>query len=930
MKVIKPLDLSLFYKSFDWEGTSQLAVSIFLAFPLEGADAKEAMLEQDMWTFLAEALGKDAILDIGMPKPNGEALVHGTYFAPGGRPVTADSVEIKVGSLHKSLAVIGNRYWRTLLGPTDPEPIKELPLTYAHAFGGKDHKPNPTGIGIDKIDVFGEMRLPLPNIEDPEQLITSTGNRPVPAGFGPLDVTWEQRMSKMGTYDDKWLREQAPGYAEDLDWNHFNAAAPDQWLNGFFQGDESYELYNMHPNKPIVQGALPSYRTRCFVNQKSEDVERFKEVAMKAETVFFFPDAEIGILLYRGTINTAEDDASDILNMIVGYEHLHESPRSADHYEQAMHNRLDPDNDFKYLMNTVDLIPTGVRCGFARMLEAVDEPLGAMGQNIENKAESLKNEAMAKLEEQKARLTEQLTAAGIDPAPYLEKMKIDSSTPIGDHHTAELMKIADQIAPGMSDDPKNIDLQKLDLSKMDDLGKKMEEIAEIKKQEAKEKLQNMLKDLPAKPEADATREKIEAAIANMDKPPALPRPSGDKSMEQWRAQVAQSQTQIQQLRAQGVAEEKLPKIDFDLEEVEQKMREGFAQLKDTYRMGAHMMEPGSSPHDQPLDIILYRFNKALDKGEKLAGGDFACIDLSGRDLTGINLSEAYLEQVDFSGATLKGANLQGAIIAHANLAGADLSGANLNNANIGGACLINADLTDADLSDAKLGKADLNGARLIRCKMEGVELLETRLAGVDMSEATLKDAIFLELDITAARFIKTQMPGSNFVKCTLSGADFSEAYLDESNWVECTLDNTIFNNAGMTNTRFPGACSLKNADFSGASLDRSNFRDADLEGANFSHASLNMADFGDARLKKADFNHSIAKRAQFIKANLEQANMSSMNLMEATLMKARLTNTDISYSNCYAVEFMNATVGSTDFTGTNFDRSKLENWQPSK
>ena len=79
-----------------------------LGFPLSGG---RPLLEQDLWTKLSEALG-DSILDMGMPKPNGEVLVFESYHARNGKPVTAGRAALQCGAVDKELAVIGERYWR--------------------------------------------------------------------------------------------------------------------------------------------------------------------------------------------------------------------------------------------------------------------------------------------------------------------------------------------------------------------------------------------------------------------------------------------------------------------------------------------------------------------------------------------------------------------------------------------------------------------------------------------------------------------------------------------------------------------------------------------------------------------------------------------------------------------------------------------------
>src|SRR5262249_26571503 len=122
------------------------------------------------------------------------------------RPVTELDVGLQVGPVRKVLRVFGDRVWyRGPLGwsPTAPRPFRAVPLTYERAFGGEDaagpDKPqredrNPVGTGFvgsggtERID-----HLPLPNLEDPANLISSPGDRPAPVGVGYVGRHWAPR-----------------------------------------------------------------------------------------------------------------------------------------------------------------------------------------------------------------------------------------------------------------------------------------------------------------------------------------------------------------------------------------------------------------------------------------------------------------------------------------------------------------------------------------------------------------------------------------------------------------------------------------------------------------------------------------------------------------------------------------------------------------
>ncbi len=1005
MRVFKPLEPSLLYKTFEWEKQQRFVASVLIGFPLDGSDP---LLEPDLWKFLSEELGKDAMLDMCMPKPRGEVLVHGRFFAPGAQPVPAGRVRLRMETIDKELAVIGDRRWRLGIGATAPAPMTEMPVTWQNAFGGEGFRKNPQGKGFQpETDEIARKRHPLPNIENPKQLISSPDDRPDPAGFGSLDFQWPQRFSKVGTYDEKWLKERFPGPAEDMDWTCFNAAPPDQWISGYFKGDEPFELHHMHPEKPVLKSRLPGFRTRCFILQETPDGEAFREISMRAETVWLFPHAEIGILLWRGAITIEEDDASDVKNMILAYENISDAPRTPEHYQAAIEKRLDPDNGWKYLMTTKEMIPEGAICGFARLMQQSDATEGYFRQNMEAMAEQVKKEAQEKLDEQKEQIAAQLRAmnvdpepylkkmslnpeasddsekeaeemakaqkkiiadklraADIDPEPYLKKMKVEPQQPAEDPHLKEIMATVEKIAPGITEDPKHLDLEKIDLSKMDELRQKMDEMAEAKKQEAKEKLleskeklrqqlENMPKneaagDLKKRSETKEAFDKINEAIEKMDGPYPLPRPPGKEIVEQFRAQINTAKDQIEELRQKGILKEQedeviqekmdglsanlkeaIARIDrIDADDIEKKLENASVQIKDSYRMGAHYMDYGLPPHEGREKEIAGEMLAAYRKGKSLADGDYAGVNLSGHDLSGIDLSNSFLEDVNFANAKLKGANLSKAILARADLTNADLTGANMGGANLGAASLKNADLSDSDLSNAILSKADLTDAKLIRCKMEGVYFLEAALSRADMSESLMDAPIFLEVDVSGAKFCKTNLANAIFLKARLTGTDFTEATAERFICVESVADNAVFSRANFALSCFPGGCSLRDTDFRNVTMNQSNFMDTDLENADFSSANVNMSGFGGANLKNAKFHKASAKRSMFMKADLSNADMRSINLMEGSLMKARLSGADFRNANLYSVDFMKAILGETDFTGANLDLTQLQNWQP--
>ncbi|MBF0352580.1 MAG: DUF2169 domain-containing protein [SAR324 cluster bacterium] len=984
LRGIKPLDLCLLYKNFAWEKKNYLAVSTLLGFPLGGGDP---LLETDFWKILGKELGKDVMLDEGMPKIHGELLVLGNFYAPGGEPVPSGAVRVKLGNIDKSILVNGNRYWETG-GPSRPFPVAQMPIQYAYAFGGEGFDRNPSGKGFKSVQTPDGTELhPLPNLEDPKHPVTSKSVRPDPAGFGPIDLTWQPRAGKTGTYDEKWQREYAPGLAPDLDWSFFNTAPRDQWLDGYFQGGEAFVIQNMHPSKPMIKGTIPRFRARAFIHQRTSEGLTMREVENRLETVYFIPHADMGILLWRGAIEISTDDGTDIKDIMIAYENLADTPRTFEHYHDQLIKRTDPDEKLRYLLTTTDLIPVGIRCGFARLVEdaAKEGPQNEMLKIMDAKRQKMLDDGMqqmkAKLEEGKqmavaeqekinAQLAMVLVAQNMDPAPYMvripeEKFAIPEPPP--DPMFEKLMDYLETVLPGFK--AGNIDISKIDMKGLQDLKPQIEEYTNYKKAESIAQVQTAVEsmkqdlnfappeDMPDNPEAKAAFEKlaqekvamfeqIDGILRKFDEPQPLVRAPGKETVEQIRQQLQDAREQMDTVKKDvteqlsfapdDVRQSTLEKMDVqipsDLEDklapLEKMLEEFPEKFKGAYILGAHYMDTGTPPHTVPVTEVGAMMLAGYNSKKSLANGDYAAIRLPGQDLKGIDLSGSFLEDVDFSGCDLTGANLSGTILARANLSGAKLIGANLEGSNVGAAFLMDADLTDANLTNVILSRSNLNGARFLRAKLIGAQMLETKMERVDFSETEFFQTIFLDLNINDCKWNNAKIPKCMFIRVSMRKSDFTGATATECIWLEADLDESVFNEANMSNARFVGSSTLKKGKFIKTNLERANLMQTDLEEADFTGANLTMAYLERANLKNANLQGAQAIRACFMKANLEQANLRGVNLMEGSLMKAYLVRTILREANLFGCELMGITHGKTDFTDANLDRTILKNWHP--
>ncbi len=932
MKTIKPINQSLLYKTYEANRRFYLCTVISSHFSF---DSTYLLSEPDLWRFASSELGKDAMLDMCMPKPRGEVVVIGKCFTPGGKPVPAYEVRLQIGAVNKTLHVFGDRFWKRKGGMlktiSDPLPFTKMDISYQNAFGGPDYKKNPLGKGHAPVKSDkGETVHPLPNIEDPRDLIDSPKKKPDPAGFGPIDLTWPQRMDKVGTYDQKWLEELFPGPAADMDPTYFNAAPEDQWIDAFFNGDESVEIKGMHPNKKTVKTKLPGVKSRCFITQKDRNSEEFKEIKTSLDTVWLFPHAEKGIVIWRGVAEIQTDDAEDILHMLVAYERINDKPKPSEHYREALLKRLDEEKGALYMLDEKDLIPTGERSGLAALIKDAGKEEDALSLNLKKKAEKEKKKAEKKKQEAMKKMEEMCAKHGLDPstvmppppppppkAPDIDPNNLDPEEIMRFMKEAEVdamarkeKAVADAMAKKAQAEKKIkeiCDKQGLDFDKM---------MAKLQAQKPKRPLVS----------ADDTIEKLKKAKATAEKQVNM---VCAKLGIDYDTALAQAKEQPDGKTFPIIeAVERIRKIDPDDPELLEKLKLAEKTSKEAYKKTAHHLPKPEPLSPEEADRLKQAFLVMHAEDQSFEGRDFAGVDLSGMDLKNVDLRGIYLEGANLSGADLTGADLSGAILAWADLSGAKLNRAKMQETCLGSANLTKTEVKDADLTDSVLSKSNLTDTDFSGTNLNKVELIEATFKNTNLSSTIIAEANFLETDFSGADFSGADLTGTNFIKPKLDGVNFTGAKADGVNFIEASCEKTVFNNADLTNARFPQNANLKGAEFKGAILNNANLMEADLTDASFVKASLNHANLMKANLNNADLTGITAKKAALIKADLSDAKMIGANLMEANLKSATMVRTDFRMANLYGAEVMRAVVGETDFRGANLKMTKISDWRP--
>jgi hypothetical protein len=179
---------------------------------------------------------------------NGHAIVRGGK-------TRQMNVGIRVGSVMQKAVVFGDRTGFKSI--TSPDLFERMPLTWENAYGGLDNShddskhhdanpANPVGKGfMAKRTKLNLNSIPLPNIENPAQLLNAALDSPAPVGFGPVPPFWKARSQYAGTYDDDWQKNRAPLLPDDFDERFLQAAPAALTCNGFLNGDERCALIGM-------------------------------------------------------------------------------------------------------------------------------------------------------------------------------------------------------------------------------------------------------------------------------------------------------------------------------------------------------------------------------------------------------------------------------------------------------------------------------------------------------------------------------------------------------------------------------------------------------------------------------------------------------------------------------------------------------------
>lgn len=715
--------------------------------------------------------------DLDPLKPSGECFVVGSVHSPAS--VRQTIIELRIGSVAKSLAVYGDRHWR-MMSASEPEPFTQLPLRWERSFGGPGSRDNPLGRGLHP-DSSG--RVALPNFEDPRRLVQSPRDRPGAAGCSPIPRTWSMRTRHAGTYDARWMASRYPGLPEDLDWRFFLAAPEDQRIQGYWRGDEEIQLRHLHPRHPSVSARLPGLRAQAFL--VSADGERLTDVGLRLDTIVIDADAGQALCTWRG-VTPVPASLDAFVHLFVVHQEPGDRHTLADYeawYRRALEAEASEEREaepedapvWPELAPAAQDMPT-LRAG-PELVAQLDAALATRAAQAENAAreEPAPTEPAVDLETPGARwahLDQAMTVRG-DPSALLAAVAEEAARRRAEAKEGAFRPVFEG-ALGVEVEPR-------------DSGLSAEEQLELE-------MQSALLSLGGE-EPDDARRRVRDAVA------------AGESCAGW---------DLSGVDLSGVS---LVGGDFRGARLARANLSG-AHLRDANFDGATLTEAELSyavfvsVSFARADISPARAERVRFEGCTLDDATFGdaylrhahfqrCsarrADLSSSDLTEARFDESALDEADLSGSQLEAARFTDCTLTDAWLAtvkaaraifercdtsllratdGADLSEASFRKAKLAGARFGGARLEGADLSLSDLGRADLSAAVLSRAQLLGCNLRGARLDGAVLDGASLLKSDLFQARLEGASLQGADLRGANLYQAELWRAELAGARLD--------------------------------------------------------------------------------------------------------------------------------------------------------
>lgn len=629
-------------------------------------------------------------------------------------------------------------------------------------------------------------------------------------GFAPVSPDDPRRAAYAGSHNQAWLKDRWPHHATDTDPRFFQQAPDDQWLDGFWAGNDAILIRNMHPTQADLIGRVPQARPRFFIHQSEPDGSpSFKELDAHPDTVWLLPEVQLGLTIYRALCPIHTSDGRDINVLLADFEDPATQPLSTSDYMQRCLQTLAP--------QIAQTLPDA---------KALEQEISALSNQ----------ELLQKVSAQKHIFQEILNIEGIDDDTMIAEM-------LAHPETRQFAQAVQQRSGSISGF----------FAEIEGL---LQEFDNIQQEQLRHLAQQF--NPPAQTLASLMPPHLITAQYAPKVPPTTTADSHDgiNAVLQDQSLSAQHRQIVLNRYAQGQPCSQLDLSQANLAGLDLAGMDFTAAVLSGANLAGAKLQGAN-------------FNQAILQGARLDAAD-----LSGCQFTQATLDQASLAGTTLKGATLDGSNCHGANFAGADLTGVSLQGAQLSRAwlqqiqapqlQADGADFSHANLEGCNLSRAHLDQANFSGARLARIQLDDASCRRANFTLADISHASLQRCDLSDSQCT----VGTQWQGSNLQQATLKGASWAGAMLDG-----VRLDGIQAQGADLSDTMLDNA-QISQADLRKASFDRASLRHANLDRnnlmeASFNHTDLSHCQLSNSNLYAASFIDTLMDKAVVIGCNLD-------------------------------------------------------------
>lgn len=840
MKITNPTALSLQVRPYRWRGQSRIGLTLSVL--VDSSDLTPVLeTETTLWETVQATLDSEGVLDYGIPKVNPEFLVSGNAYTTFADAKNQVDVTVQVNDKQRTLRVFGDREYKNNK-INEAADFEQMPMTWAHSYGGGDFVNNPNGRGwIDGRSHQPSDMVLLPNVENPSHLIIDPRKEHLSYNFGPQSMFWPIRFEKIGSYSEEWKTKEFPGFPLDMDPSIFNTAQPDQvWSDSVeLPPNTKFAVTNMHPKRACWQGIVPAWRGRCLVKmQRSPESEPIiQEAFLSLKTLWLIPHLEKYVLIFQDSVPCWYEDGSELRHALAALEWRH-SPKEQAHYLRFMSLREDPDTSALEAYADEDLLPENIQY---KGLEPAPTSLGPM------------SEKLSKLQHYMRTITrEHLSSMGLEADYYLPEE-------VGPQPRSDLRYLAEQ--------------QRWQDQRIEQMRQHFNEVKEARKRYlvsgGVDKELNDLTDI------DGFYERLEKEEPKVKE--------GDSSSRLMKL------TQMQEHHS-GSTDERM-----------QRLEKRMWTLSAHFEEGRYVLS--SQPDAQDRQALLDRIEAGESlEGLNLSYADLSDLHLSNLDLSLVLFKRANLSRTTFEHCRFDESALSFAVLDKTQFKDCHFKSSNLNQSRFKDVTfercvfekLIVHDLSlsqshfeQCQIKESIWQNSQVMATTFRQCVADGYVLLNNRIEQcrfdecewtrctvtqcqimqTDFDDNYLYRMAFTYADLVQVSFASSWLEAVSIVsEEPLSHINLSDSYIKNSclrnlNFRSCRFDSAIIENTecSLSSFKHVSAVGMETPD---ALFLRARFEDVDFTGANltnaiFTHAEFSAVNFTRVNFFRCDMAHTV-------------------------------------------------------------------------